>query len=1672
MGNKFLGVIFAAIVIMGYGSTRVTADDSVLQRGVLTLPNGLITTGNVGIGTTDPQAKLEVVGDVKAGGVLYFTGGGVGANRMAAIYPQSGSGFIFMSGASAAGNPYDYIFATGDPSEDSAIRMTIKADGKVGIGKTDPSELLEVAGNIKASGVCIADDCKTSWPTGSGSGTGWADDGVVVRLAEGTDTVGIGTITPKASMHIVSPNTQDNNYGDFTVENIGSTWSLSQFGTFSDTAGHSSQLILRRARGTITVPTAVANGDQIGGVFMRGYDGTAYQQRAYITSFVNGAVSGSTIPVDLVFNTGSTSSPPERMRIKSDGYVGIGTINPTSKLHVYEGDVRISSGTANLNPTLVFDAASAVNIATLISHRRDNLRRWQYGANGGGGTDDLSFWRYGNDGGFLGTPLFLERATGNAIFNDGSVGIGTAAPTAPFEVYRTNVNPKIRSRSKGDGTNFASLSLKSDETTPKDWEITHRQIAPDINKLMFYYNDGTNWNPRMTIDTAGNVGIGTTSPASELEVAATGQNSFIYIDTDTADSGISFQRNNNQIWGLKQENSDDSLRIYGAAPAQTERFIITQAGNVGIGTMDPGAYKLKVAGDISGTKLCIADDCKSAWPTGGGLTPDADGNIAVAGNINMNSKDSQYLLGRMAANDYWKIYGTGASDAGEMIIETGDNANEPFVFRQYSAAGAVDRVRITGGGMEVVGSVKGTQLCIATDCRTAWPSAEGATVGGGWTDAGTAVYPSTASDKVALGTSTPANAGKLTIVDNEAPSATGLDSGGLVLGQVTGASGYSWLQSYGGKPLLINNWNNVGIGVSNPSVKLDVAGTIQANGNPGLILSGYPGLRLSNTNAQIRFYGESGAEKWAMGSTGATGDSFQIYDMVTGNLGLWIDQTNDNVGIGTTDFTGDSAIAGKMVIAGPNQADSVQGGTLVIRTTDATAADVGGSLAFGGMRGPGTTQPQVWAKISGRKDNALAESGGYLSFVTKAQLQNPAERMRITSAGYVGIGTATPIAPLEVEYSTDALQDVLVVDNPNGNSNTATGLRWQNGGNQMARLYAVRNNNEFIFQNIQTGSTAGFTFKSGSTDVLRITSGGNVGIGTLTPTVKTHVYDAVDGTFTGLAVDNRKTYGAGTGTNEISRLILSLSESDATDPLNRVMGSISAGTESETDSSNGFMALGTRTSGTETEKIRITSTGSVGIGVTNPGTSKLKVAGTIESSSGGFKFPDGSVQTSAATAAAASGWTRDGTNGEIELATATDKVGIGTASPIAKLEVAGSVYISGGSGDVNDNGVTNSVDVSLISQYLEGTTTFTATQMRNADVDGDNQITPKDGQVISYQSAGYTREEAKRLANKVILINGEDVGIGATGNSKLTIARKGTTGAQSDILFRSTTTGDANTLYTGGRMYAKFDGVSSIDSRITFQNNIIGTLTDVMTLKAGNVGIGTTSPASWQTSSAGVLDVIGSGNSGVMARFWRGASEKKVYLAAGDNAWGGIGSEGNLYLRAGVTGDNPYGTGKIVSIASDGTLTVDGGTGKINAGTIDPIYTIGGVKYATYLPGMTGVKEETTGAIILKNKNQNNEYYYEIDFNSLEAGSDLWLFGKTTDILDNFDQLAVLLTPSFNGKVWYTKDQQNKKLRLFAQTESQTDLEISYRLTAPRFDHTQWSNYADSDHDGFNLDEK
>jgi hypothetical protein len=117
--------------------------------------------------------------------------------------------------------------------------------------------------------------------------------------------------------------------------------------------------------------------------------------------------------------------------------------------------------------------------------------------------------------------------------------------------------------------------------------------------------------------------------------------------------------------------------------------------------------------------------------------------------------------------------------------------------------------------------------------------------------------------------------------------------------------------------------------------------------------------------------------------------------------------------------------------------------------------------------------------------------------------------------------------------------------------------------------------------------------------------------------------------------------------------------------------------------------IATTAVGSTTNAIRlwVLANGNVGIGTTSPG-ERLTVAGVVHSTSGGFRFPDGTIQTTAATGAIG-GWTDDGAI--VRLTTAGDNVGIGTATTSAKTHISNTANQPGLRVDSSDG--TNAIEV-------------------------------------------------------------------------------------------------------------------------------------------------------------------------------------------------------------------------------------------------------------------------------------------------------------------------------------------------------------------------------------------
>jgi hypothetical protein len=147
----------------------------------------------------------------------------------------------------------------------------------------------------------------------------WA--GQTSIIAETCGFVGIGTTAPATQLTVVSE------FGGLTRG-----MSVDQY--TPDVNGACS--FLRKARGTLSAPSAVVNGDSLGSLYAYGYDGSGWTGGARVRFVADGNVSIGIVPTTIQFFTGTNTNGIERMRVSSAGNVGIGTTAPASPLHVFK----------------------------------------------------------------------------------------------------------------------------------------------------------------------------------------------------------------------------------------------------------------------------------------------------------------------------------------------------------------------------------------------------------------------------------------------------------------------------------------------------------------------------------------------------------------------------------------------------------------------------------------------------------------------------------------------------------------------------------------------------------------------------------------------------------------------------------------------------------------------------------------------------------------------------------------------------------------------------------------------------------------------------------------------------------------------------------------------------------------------------------------------------------------------------------------------------------------------------------------------------------------------------------------------------------------------------------------------------------------------------------------
>ena len=225
---------------------------------------------------------------------------------------------------------------------------------------------------------------------------------------------------------------------------------------------------------------------------------------------------------------------------------------------------------------------------------------------------------------------------------------------------------------------------------------------------------------------------------------------------------------------------------------------------------------------------------------------------------------------------------------------------------------------------------------------------------------------------------------------------------------------------------------------------------------------------------------------------------------VTNSYGLYINANTGATNNYSAIFNGGNVGIGT---SAPSDKLHVASGEIMVSSNTSTSSAVHNGIKFT------TDNETYYSAVRANRDTLSTRIG--LSFLT-ANGAVPVETMRINYAGYVGIGTAAPSYPLDVQGVIQAKgTNSILLDPSSGLIYTATGLvNLATGNNARMQVLAAgpfieRNiadaNPALLISNTSATSTGDITqFKSNGTVKARFTYAGNLGIGIAAPTSNIH----------------------------------------------------------------------------------------------------------------------------------------------------------------------------------------------------------------------------------------------------------------------------------------------------------------------------------------------------------------------------------------------------------------------------------------------------------------------------------------------------------------------------------------------------------------------------------------
>ncbi len=1477
----------------------------------------IFESGNVGIGTTTPGTKLNVVGGsvligttTLAGSVFSFQNGDGSGDNRALFTNNSLYSIAVSSGARTNGNYYigasssatpDLIFSKNAGAE----TMRITEAGNVGIGTTSPTGVLHLkAGTAAASTAPLKFTSGTNLTTAEAGAVEWDGTNLYITQTSGptrktiayTDSAIVGTVPWD---HLTNPggNLSLTTMGSYTSTfTYGATTSTNNLFNLTDTASNTGtgyMLNVTTATGSALHPFRVAVNGTTEAIMVDANGNVGIGTTAPTTGSLVINRSGNLYNLDLIGATdgvtnfavhgGSTNmlwtsragwfdiqtntsgkgvnlqTNGGNLLLDGNGKVGIGTTSPTGNLSIVSpssSDALVRIISANYATEYDSRLFLGENDTAGMTFEYDGVANMGYiGMNNM--VDPTGSWS---------KRIQMYRDGTEVAFMAGNVGIGTAAPSARLHSYisssavttsqYTSYLENLATNTTTDGINKYGMYITSTGAFTGG-------AGTATNNYGLYVNTPTGADNNYTIYSAGgyNYFAGSLGLGSQ-----TYQNG-----GSAAEPGYSFSNDANTGFSNGQ---DDQIYI---STGGTEKVRILSGGNVGIGTTNPASFKLQVAGSVGPNADATYDLGSSGvrWnnlylanaPTVGGYHDLSNDNLLTNGDFETGTTTGWTGITSVVTGGY----------AGNYTSQTTNNSNNQTLSDDYIPVDPTKDVfqlegwfkkTITGSptpGLLYFGYIAYNSSKVAitsAPCNTycyfaatnytipadsAWHKFSATTTGEGVS------YPNfpvgTKYVRVLAYMNNTASSNETTQMDHV--TLKRINYGSLFVGNnfsgtnMVDQNQVTNLYTTSGNNFIITppSAGNVGIGNTSPTSRLVVKGSGTTSATSSLNVTNFSDTSLF----YVRDDGNVG-----IGTT-SPGVKLQVTDgsvYVNGeNTSIYVDASNARLGFAKK--TGDYPV----IAAG--SASPIKLGHW--STTGITPSEVGSgtfaanmTIDITGNVGIGTTSPTGVLHL---KAGTAAASTAPLKFTSGTNLTTAEAGAVEWDGTNLYITQTSGPTRKTIAYTDSAIVGTVPWDhftNPGGNLSLTT-----MGSYTSTFTYGATTSTNNLFNLTDTASNTGTGYMlnvttatgsalhpfrvavNGTTEAIMVDANGNVGIGTTGPNAQL-VVNGITGAGgsinTGYSTNYKLQVGTETGDSGIMIRAgstgvakLSFDYGQNVDGLGRVWY----------NSSTNSLSLYTNAA----EKMTILSTGNVGIGDTAP-SQKLVVNGNIYTYNNvivndGYGLIDGGTNYQKVLVNSANGVifsTGSGSTAERMRINTAGNVGIGIASPGTRL-------------------------LNVTSSVASNDVAFEASILRTTGANyGVRALATGSGATTNYGIYAYATGATNNYAG---IFEGGNVGIGTTNPTEKLIVgtdfgdlTSGTTFGVGDA------TANANIVVGQGVnnnlalrwIYNATPGSASARLNTAAYTNPLYIDASVLSLQSqstGNVGIGTTNPASFKLQVAG-----------------------------------------------------------------------------------------------------------------------------------------------------------------------------------------------------------------------------